>query len=183
MRILRTSLIAVSVMAVAGVGIVLANDAAQREPAAFTYSVFDRLQTAADLTAIARYTGDSPQVSLSAARLLGTDEFGNQYLAVRDAVQACLVVIQSADASSGACNALGKDTEVLWLEVGDQNGDRLAIMVPDGYSGDAIRGEQTPLVSEQNLVVLPASMSSVAEVVTIPGSDGRAPLVVNTFGG
>jgi len=181
MRILRTTLIAISVIAVVGAGIVLADNAARREPVAFSYSVFDRLQTAADLTAIARYTGDSPQVSLSAARLLGTDEFGNQYLAVRDTVQTCLVVIQSADASSGACNGLANDTNVLWLEVGDQNGDRLAIMVPDGYSGDATRGAQPPLVIEQNLVVLPAS-TSTNEVVTIPGLDGRAPLVVNTAG-
>ncbi len=183
MRILRTILVAGAAIAVLGGGVALANSTVNRVPAAgFTYSIFDRPQNSADRAAIARYQGDSSQVSLATARLLGTDEIGNQYFAVRDVQQSCFVVVHSADASSGACNPLGKVAEkVPWLKFGDENGDRLAIMVPDGYSADAVKGAKRPLLSEPNLVVLPSSMSA-SEVVTIPGLGGREAVVVDTAG-
>ncbi|MCL2736421.1 MAG: hypothetical protein FWD75_07300 [Propionibacteriaceae bacterium] len=175
--------VAVVIAVVVVGGIALAEGMGVRRPGGFTYSVLERPQSDDDRTAAAGYTGDSSQVSLDTARLLATDVLGNQYFAVRDALQSCLVVVESAEESSGACNPRQNDaSDILWLKVGDENGARLAIMVPDGYSGTGIRSAERHLVDAPNLVVLQSSVSE-DDVVTIPGLGGRRALVVDTAWG
>lgn len=185
MHMARNTLVVGAVaVALLGGAVALANSSDGSNSAEFAYSAFSRPQTNADRAAIAQYKGDSSQVSLATARLLGRDADGDQYFAVRDSHQTCFVVVESAYSSSEACNALGKDAkEVPWLKISDKNGVRLAIMVPDGYSTDAIKGSpEHQLLSESNLVVLRSSSLSAQEVIKIPSRAGHPAVVVNTAG-
>lgn len=137
-------------------------------PTETTFSILDRPQTAADRAAIKAYRGEQP-VALDDARLLGTDDLGNRYLISAKDDELCLIVLESAEASSFACDQ-AEEVELrgIWAELGDGTTFRLALVTPDAYSTASVQSTARQILRNENLLVFD-SHGDGADSVTVQG--------------
>lgn len=170
MRIRRKGMaIAASVVALGAVALVFATPWPTAQlPTESAFSLLDRPQTAADRAAVKTYRGEQP-IPLDDARLLGTDDLGNRYLISANDDQLCLVALESAEASSLACDPAEEvERRGIWLELGDGKTYRLVLVTPDAYSTASVQSTARQILRNENLLVFD-SHGDGSDRVTVEG--------------